>query len=262
MRKVVGIFAALFFFTALAPPTAHANLPDDFTLAAHRGSHPPGVTENTLRALALADSYGASTMETDLRLTSDRYLVIMHDPTLRRTTTCRGYVAARTKADIKNHCRAKDGQRIPFATDILTSAQDRGLNLMLELKADRVSWTDAKLRDLRDLIAAKGMGRRVMIISFDVALLNRVRAISAMPTLWILNDDPASHATVSTTAVSAFPRYLTTQSAADLRRRNVAVFGRESENPDAWATYRQAGVDGINTDDVPAWIEWRRTQQN
>jgi len=71
-------------------------------------------------------------METDLRLPADGYMVVMHDATLVRTTTCRGWVARRTRLFIQNRCRLDDGSRVPFAKTLL--------NLILEIKPDAQDW--------------------------------------------------------------------------------------------------------------------------
>lgn len=250
------LLAALVTVLVVSPGRADAALPEDWTLAAHRGYHPDGVTENTIHALALADRYGASAMETDLNLTKDDYMVVMHDPTLRRTTTCRGWIDRRTKRNIRQNCREDDGESIPFATDLLKAAADRGMNLMMEVKHDRLDrWTEAKFRTLARLVTADGMAGRVMLTSFEPNVLARAAAATDLRTMLILTTDPTGH-TYTTTAVSIFPQYATTDTVAALHADGVAVWGHSTDDPADWRAYEDAGVDGLTTNDIPGWVAW------
>ena len=58
-------------------------------IIAHRGdsAHRP---ENTLASFASALELGADFVEFDVQLTADGHVVVMHDPTLDRTTDGRG----------------------------------------------------------------------------------------------------------------------------------------------------------------------------
>jgi glycerophosphoryl diester phosphodiesterase len=70
-------------------------------LCAHRGAsatHP----ENTLAAFREAGRLGAHMIEFDVYLTKDKAPVIMHDPTVNRTTNGKGEIAEMTLAEIKD----------------------------------------------------------------------------------------------------------------------------------------------------------------
>jgi glycerophosphoryl diester phosphodiesterase len=69
--------------------------PDSRLVIAHRGesAHAP---ENTLEALRRGVEAGADAIEFDLRLTADGEVVVMHDPTVDRTTDGSGPVWALT----------------------------------------------------------------------------------------------------------------------------------------------------------------------
>ncbi len=69
-------------------------------LCAHRGAmdtHP----ENTLASFKAAIDHGAHMIEFDVHLTSDHKLVIIHDPTVERTTNGHGKVSEMTLEQIK-----------------------------------------------------------------------------------------------------------------------------------------------------------------
>lgn len=67
---------------------------------AHRGNsmHAP---EDTLESLRQGMALGADGLEFDVRLSADGVPVLMHDPTLERTTDGTGPVAARTLAELR-----------------------------------------------------------------------------------------------------------------------------------------------------------------
>lgn len=77
----------------LLDPTAHP-------VIGHRGNraHAP---ENTLESLAQALELCVDAVEFDLRVSRDGQLVVMHDPTLERTTSATGPVSSRTVAELR-----------------------------------------------------------------------------------------------------------------------------------------------------------------
>lgn len=92
--------------------------PDARPVVAHRGdsAHAP---ENTMAAFARAVGLGADALEFDVRLTADGVAVVHHDPTLDRTTSAAGPVAARTLAELQAfdagaHFTPDGGRSFPF----------------------------------------------------------------------------------------------------------------------------------------------------
>jgi glycerophosphoryl diester phosphodiesterase len=65
----------------------------------HRGAR-ARVPENTLPSFAFAVAAGVDAIELDLHLSRDGVPVVMHDPTLERTTGASGLVADRTAAEL------------------------------------------------------------------------------------------------------------------------------------------------------------------
>ena len=110
-------------------------------ICAHRGAmatHP----ENTLSAFREAISLGAQMIEFDVRLTSDKELVIIHDATVDRTTDGTGKVSELTLAELKQldaGCFKSPefkGQRIPTLTEAL-EVMPRNIWLNVHLKGGK-----------------------------------------------------------------------------------------------------------------------------
>lgn len=108
-------------------------------LIAHRGAS-ARAPENTLASVERAAHDGARWIETDVRLTGDGGLVIIHDATLDRTTSGTGRVMSHSTAEI---CALDAGawfgpdfagEAVPDLETYLACVLDCGLSLQLELK--------------------------------------------------------------------------------------------------------------------------------
>jgi glycerophosphoryl diester phosphodiesterase len=111
----------------------------DSPLIAHRGAS-AYAPENTIAAVELAAKQGARWIETDVRLTADYGLVMIHDPTLDRTSDGEGPII-RTEMDVIRgldggswFSEAYGGEKIPDLRTFLQAVLDCGLSLQLELK--------------------------------------------------------------------------------------------------------------------------------
>jgi glycerophosphoryl diester phosphodiesterase len=186
----------------------------------------------------------------------------MHDATLDRTTNCSGPVDEWTRKRILQRCRADDGQRIPFASDLLQAAHGRSMNLLAELKSDSQSgWDTAQMQTLANLVTSSGMAGRVMVSATDAARLRRVESVARwLPTMWIRTTRPTVSQVNSNGVdnVSASAANLSPGLVADLKAAGHLVYGRESNSQSDWEAYRTDGVAGIVTDTVPEYLTWAR----
>ncbi|MBQ7767922.1 MAG: hypothetical protein IJ403_03455 [Oscillospiraceae bacterium] len=102
-------------------------------VAAHRGwcSKYP---ENTMLAFQKALELGVDQIETDIRITKDNELVLIHDATLERTTNGTGKVCDHTLAELKQLDAGK-GEQIPTLRELLELVKDHPtITLDLEFK--------------------------------------------------------------------------------------------------------------------------------
>ena len=111
----------------------------DAPLIAHRGASAV-APENTIPAVERAAALGARWIETDVRLTADGGLVMVHDATLERTTSGTGPVARTPLEEIRAldagawFAPAFAGTRVPELPEFLAAVLDCGLSLQLEFK--------------------------------------------------------------------------------------------------------------------------------
>ena len=108
-------------------------------VASHRGDW-RNFPENSLAAIDNAIKMGVDIVEIDVQRTKDGQLILMHDPTLNRTTTGKGAIADTTLAyvkslKLKNGCAIRTIHDVPTLEEALLHAKGK---IMLNLdKADR-----------------------------------------------------------------------------------------------------------------------------
>ena len=148
--------------------------PSTILNVAHRGgeSHAP---ENTFAAFDNVPSLGTSWVESDLRISADGEIVLIHDATVDRTTDGTGAVCEMSVAELNSLDAGSwfapefTGQRIPTLSEFFQRYKSR-LHAMLEIKdAGRVE------ERLVQLIAADASYHEVVIIGFDRESLERVK---------------------------------------------------------------------------------------
>ncbi len=152
---------------------------------AHRGAS-ASAPENTLEAFRLALRSGAGGIELDVHLTHDGYPVVIHDPTLDRTTNLTGAVAEMGLDEVRGadagYCFSTDGGKtypyrsmglqVPTLAEVLRECP--GVPVNIDMKADRPGIEAAVLGVLRRRDAAG----RALVVSSRFGTVRRFRGIS------------------------------------------------------------------------------------
>ena len=153
--------------------------PDRRPIVGHRGNaaHAP---ENTLESFRQALIAGAECIELDVHLSADGVPVVIHDPTLDRTTDATGAVAAlpldRIRAADSGARFTRDGRafpyrgqglRVPTFEEILREFD--GVPMLIEIKTDRAS------PETRRLIEHYRAESRCVVESFAARARDAVR---------------------------------------------------------------------------------------
>lgn len=104
-------------------------------LYAHRGGAHE-FEENTLSAFRACFEKGIRGFETDIRMTKDGVLVVLHDDSLNRTHDATGPVEHKTAEELKQ-IKTKKGEPFLFLDELLQYLADKpGLYLELEMKTN------------------------------------------------------------------------------------------------------------------------------
>ena len=148
-------------------------------VAAHRGWKAK-YPENTLKAFQAALTLGVDQLETDVRITKDGQLVLMHDSTVDRTTNGTGAVSDLTLAELKA-LDAGDGQQIPTLQEFLELVKDHPtITLDIELKEYPTPGREALAYDVCDrvlkLLDDYGFAERSVINTWDGKLHEYINA--------------------------------------------------------------------------------------
>jgi glycerophosphoryl diester phosphodiesterase len=155
------------------------------TYVAHRGGARE-VPENSMSGLVAAFERGtAQVLDFDTRVLRDGTPVVIHDPTLNRTTFAGGEVRGldarewqgmrlRPRASLPGSWRS---ERPPTVAEVLDRFGGRVV-LMLEAKDPH------GLDRLADLIRARGLARSVFVNSNDPAVARRVHRLGLLAQLW------------------------------------------------------------------------------
>jgi len=164
-------------------------------IIAHRGAS-GSAPENTLAAVELALEHGADRVEVDLRRTADGALVLLHDPTPRRTTDVGPEragdpvdsfsLAALRRLDAGSWFDVRfAGQRVPVLGELLELVRGRA-GVHLELK-DPARHPGVE----RQVVAALGRDDDVLVQSFDHASMRRLHALAPdVPVALLVEERP------------------------------------------------------------------------
>ena len=147
---------------------------------AHRGAS-GYAPENTLQAFHLAQEQGADGIELDVQLTKDGEVVVIHDETIDRTSTGKGYVRDYTLEELKkfsfhNHMEKYKGVKIPTLREVLELVKPGKMEVNIELKTGIFWYPDIEEKTMK-IVEEAGMEDRVIYSSFNHYSVQKVRSL-------------------------------------------------------------------------------------
>ena len=226
---------------------------------AHRGAsaHAP---ENTLAAFELAARQGAPAIEFDVKLSSDRQVIIIHDQTLERTTNGTGAVIRQPLAALREldagswYSADFRGEKIPTLDEVFAAV---GHKLLINVElTNYASPFDGLVDEVVALVKKHGLQDRILFSSFFFTnLVIAGRLLPRVPRAQLIQEGLSGaweRAAAGFMSVDAEHPYLSDVSARTVSRvhakgRRVHVW--TVNNPDDMRRLRAMGVDGIFTDD-------------
>lgn len=238
---------------------------------AHRGNsaHAP---ENTLAAFASAAAAGAGMIETDLQLSADGKVVLIHDDTLDRTGGRNGRVAELTgpelqRADAGSWFAAEyAGERIPILEDLVDfAAGHTEMRWLLEFKGE---WAPDQVARAAAVLRNAGLEERCVLQGFSPRIVRSLHAAAPdleRGLLILMQPAPGEEEQLLDFLVETGTGYCnphggilqtSPQLVAALQGEGVKVFTWTLNEPAQWEAAAAAGVDGIITDrpaELAAW---------
>jgi len=244
---------------ALAPPAAPR-------IAAHRG----GALlwpENSLIAFRNALGLGADYVEFDVHLSQDGEVVVIHDPTLDRTTTGTGPVRERTLAELKtlrlrDRAGAVTEEQVPTLDEVAATVAAGKRQMLLEIKVDaerrRYPGIEEKVVAVLD---RHRMSASTVVMAFERETWRRVRELRPDITVGCLYSPNTLRAMGSTLArelesardagvgvVGLHEALVDADTLAAVRRAGMTLGVWTVNEPDALRRFIDLGVGIVITD--------------
>ena len=226
----------------------------------HRGAcaHAP---ENTIASFRLAVEQGADFIELDAKLSKDHQVMVIHDPTVDRTTNGKGKVNELSLAELQvldagSHFNSKfAGEKIPTLDEVFKSV---GRNIFVNVELTNYSSNNDDLIPLvADVVKANRMEERVLFSSFLPKNLKKIHElIPQAPTAILCLSGLSGLLSRSFLMTGVSPKvihpYLSDTTAGMVGRehkrgRRVHVWTVNEESD--MVNLLKIGVDGIFTDD-------------
>lgn len=160
---------------------------------AHRGAS-GYYPENTMLAFEKAIELGCSGIETDVQMTRDGYLVLIHDEKIDRTTDGTGYVKDYNLSEIRKldagNWKGKEfaGINIPTVEELVELIKDKDIILNLELKTGEI-WYPGIEEKLIETIQRYNIGDKVILSSFNHYSVHHCKEIDKSLKIGLLYGD-------------------------------------------------------------------------
>jgi glycerophosphoryl diester phosphodiesterase len=195
-------------------------------------------------------------VELDVRLSRDGHVVVMHDPSVERTTNGSGRIAELDLDQIKSldaggsFAPAFRGERIPTFAEVLAWAVGR-TELVVEIKGDPEPRPELLERTIT-LIGEHGMGGGTMVISFHHPTVRRCRDLDGEIATGILYGAPLADPVAAAREVGADTvrpawRLVTPDLVRTLHAAGLAVSPWTVNEPEAMGQLVSLRVDSIAT---------------
>ena len=148
-------------------------------VAGHRGDS-YNCYENTMKAFQTAIESGADMIETDVHLTKDGVLVLMHDDTVDRTSNGKGLISDKTYDELLqlNVGGRTEPATVPTLEELLQLLSEHNILLNLEIKEYYKPGNEERCRrcieECVKLIEKYGFSEKMVFNSFDAYVLEYI----------------------------------------------------------------------------------------
>lgn len=146
----------------------------------HRGDS-INCPENTMASFVSAVEKGATTLEIDIAMTTDNRFVVIHDPSVNRTSDGSGYVEQMSyeqlsKFDYGAWFDSKySGERIPLLEDVMCWAVAKNIGIVIEIKQRKNH--DNFVQEFIKLFERNPSFNKVaLLLSFDHTIINKIKS--------------------------------------------------------------------------------------
>ena len=224
---------------------------------AHRGAA-GYCPENTMAAFKHAIELGATGIETDVQMTADGQLVLIHDESLQRTAGSPKLVKDVSLAELKQldagswYDPAFKDERVPVLDELLELVQSTNLVVNLELKNTLLPYPGLE-EAVVEAVTRYGLANRIIISSFNHYALVKCKQLAPEIRTGILYSEglfePWDYAaTVGADALHANYHAVTPEWVAKAGTHGLVYHPWTVNEPEQMRMLVDAGVSGIITD--------------
>lgn len=209
----------------------------------HRGAK-AYEPENTLRSFKRALELGVDAVELDVRQTKDGELVVIHDPTVDKTTNGKGAVNELTSKEIRQFVAEKD-EKIPTLEETLDFL-DKRARILIELKE---TGYESKVVNI---IEDKGLTGNVIVISFHENALRKIKELNnkiETGLIYVKHKNPIKAAQeLKASYLLPLYHFVHTANVQKAHENGLKVIVWTINKPKEVTEYLKKGVDGITSD--------------
>ncbi len=243
------IFILILFRAPMKPSKLRTSQYPSFIKIGHRGAcgYKP---ENTLASFEKALKLNVDMVELDVHVCSTGQVVVIHDPTVTRTTDSTGLVSNYTLQNLQK-LRIKNKHTIPTLVEVLDLINKK-IPINIELKGLNTAEPVARIiKDYQN--AFKWNNDRFLVSSFNYDELAKFSALCPTIALGILCVDLPSNfdelvRKFNPYAVCIYYKSLTAQIIQDLKNYNLKILVYTVNNPEDIDYFKGLQVDGIFSD--------------
>lgn len=145
---------------------------------AHRG-YSAQYPENTMEAFVKAYEKGFDGIETDVQMSKDGELVLIHDEKINRTSTGKGYVKDYRLDELKQYnynYHFYGTYEIPTLKELLLFIKDKDFIVNLEIKTDVIEYLDIE-KKVVELVKQYGVEKQVLYSSFHLESILKLKEL-------------------------------------------------------------------------------------
>ena len=218
---------------------------------AHRG-YSAKYPENTMEAFIKAYEKGFDGVETDVHLTKDGEMVLIHDEKINRTSTGKGYVKDMTLSQLRkyNYCYNAYGHYdIPTLKELLEFIKGKDFVVNIELKTDVIHYENIEKKVLR-LVKEMGLEKQVYYSSFYLPSVLKIKELDSEAYVGYLmeNSYKKKYEELIDNRIEAFhPRYnfLSEERVEQLKLQNIIIATWTVPSLEEYKRLKDLGVDII-----------------
>jgi glycerophosphoryl diester phosphodiesterase len=212
-------------------------------IVGHRGA--AGTEpENTIRSFKCAGRMGVDYVELDVRRCKTRELVVMHDPTVDRTTNGKGVVRNLSISEIRSLDAGK-GEKVPLLSEVVVLAKSN-FNLFVEVKEPGTE------EEILSMLRMSGLSKSFIISFFHNSIRDLKRVHPSLRCGVIFSEEPVRPWRLALDAnanmISPNLAYTTSELVEGAHKHGLLVQVWPVNTLEDFARAIEAGVDGVAGD--------------